>query len=249
MAERDDGTAPSRSLIRIAWDAAKIVGAGLLAAAGFYGTDLDKKIQANPLTVGLGVALLVSLVIIWKLQTSGVKGYGLLRGFPDREPDTHKRMMKALRTAKDIRMLGFNLRSSGLKTSSAFNELITSRLSTEKDLTLRILVGNPDLDSVSRRNALESQGERVNRLKAEIDDVVKYVHGLRAKGNVEIKVVDVDIIRASVIIADETMMATWYLSSRRGSGSPTFEIYGSQSQFFKVFDGEFELLWQKGQPI
>jgi hypothetical protein len=45
------------------------------------------------------------------------------------------------------------------------------------------------------------------------------------------------------------MLATWYLSSRRGSTSPTFEIYGHNSPFFEIFDGEFEQLWQQAKDL
>lgn len=250
MADRDD-RAPSRSLIQLVVAGAEIVGSGIVIAIGVYKAPLTEAIRAHAVAFGLLAALLVSLFIIWKLQFSGVKGYGLLRGFPERDPAAHQRLFKALRAAKNIRMLGFNLRSAGLKTESNFDELMEDRLKAEADLTLRILIADPDLDSVARRNALESRGDRTNRLKAEIDDVMKYVQDLRerTKGKIEIKLVDAEMIRASVIIADETMMATWYLSSRRGSKSPTFEIYGSQSPFFKAFDGEFELLWQKGKAI
>jgi hypothetical protein len=246
---------PAESLPALAMDGIKIVATFALGAATYFGSPFSKVLHDHWFTFALGAGLLASLYIIYRRErraTRSLSSSGVVRFVARRDELNQGAILDAFRNAKTIDMLGFNLRSQWLKYPSTFDDVITMRLKTETGLQIRILIADPDCESLSERDVFET-GAKTGRLSADAHAVKNYLYELRKRsprsGAVEVRFVDANWIRCSLIIADDHMFATWYLSFRGGSQSPTLELAGGRSPFFVTFRQEFETLWQRGRSM
>lgn len=235
-------------------DAMKIVLSIVIAAATVYGSPLSKELHDRWLTVALAAGLLTSLVVIYRRERKSgrvVTAEGVVRVLARRDQLTQTNILESMRAAKGIDMVGFNLRSPWLKSPSNFDHLIGERLKSESNLRIRIIIADPDAESLRRRDVQET-GAETDRLPGEGNSVKNYLGDLRKRGKpgtVEVKFIDPNLIRCSLIIADERLFATWYLSFRGGSQSPTLEIAGSTTPLFAIFRKEFDTMWEWARPM
>ena len=194
----------------------------------------------------------MSLYVLYKREIKDASlgtNLGIIKAAARREEIDYVRMLDAVKHAKTIDMLGFNLRRQWFRPGSKFDEIITYRLENEKNLKIRILIADPECNSIARKGEFED-GTSTERMKADGYAVQSYLVNLKksaATDAVVVKLLDADMIRCSLVIADEHMYATWYLSFCGGSNSPAFEIMGEKKAFYKSFKLEYEKLWQRGR--
>jgi len=241
------------SLSALLIDALKIFLPFVLGVATLFDSPFSKILQPHWHTVALGSALLISLYVLFQREVKGASlgaNLGIKRATARREEIDSIRMLDAVKRAQTIDMLGFNLRRQLFRPESKFDEIITSRLKKEKDLKIRILIADPECQGIARKSEFED-GTSTERMRADGYAVQTYLVKLNkaAPDAVEVKLLDADMIRCSLIIAGDLMFATWYLSFSGGSNSPAFEIMGGKTAFYKTFKLEYEKLWQRGRLL
>ncbi|HPQ68155.1 MAG TPA: hypothetical protein PKW95_03430 [bacterium] len=243
-----------KSLPALLWDVFKIFITFILGAATYWGSPISELLNKHWLSIALGLALCMSLFIIFRRGVTNFhygSNEGIIVAVARREELNNKRVIDALSKAKNIEMAGFNLRSPWFSGSSKFEKMIESRLKTESDLKIKIIIADPDCDSLKTRNIMED-GCDTGRMKADGDSALNFLGELQDKASnnaVEIKLVDADMINMSVIIAEERMFATCYMTFVGGSKSPAFEISGSKTKYYTVFKDEFDRLWKRGRQV
>lgn len=243
-----------QSLSALLIDALKIFLTFMLGAATYFGSPFSKVLQQHWHTIALGGALLMSIYVLFQREVKGASlgaNLGIKRATARREEIDSIRMLDAVKHSATIDMLGFNLRRQWFRPESKFDEIITSRLKKEKDLKIRILIADPECQSIARKSEFED-GTSTERMRADGYAVQSYLVKLNKSATpdaVTVKLLDADMIRCSLIIAGDLMFATWYLSFSGGSNSPAFEIMGEKTAFYKTFKLEYEKLWQRGRIL
>jgi hypothetical protein len=251
---KENGGQRSESLSTLFVDGGKIIATFAVGAASYFGSPLSMVLHDHWFTFALGGALVASLYVIVRRETTGAAlrgGDGLVRAVAKREQLSKGAILAALRRAKSIDMVGFNLRSPWLKPRSELDEILVDRLKRESDLRVRIIIADPECESLVERDERET-GSNTGRLPGEGNAVKNYLGELRKRDGgsaVAVRLVDAGLISCSLIIADQRIFATWYLTFRGGSQSPTLEIFGRTSAFFRAFRHEFDTLWERGRPM
>jgi hypothetical protein len=255
MTETTETNERSRqSISALLIDGWKIMLTFVLGAASYFGSPFSQVLHQHWHTVALGSALLMSIYVLFQREVKGASlgaNLGIKRATARREEIDSVRMLDAVKHAKSIDMLGFNLRRQWFRPESKFDEIITCRLKNEKNLKIRILIADPECHSIARKGEFED-GTSTERMKADGFAVQSYLVNLRKSAEtdaVEVKLLDADMIRCSLIIAGDHMFATWYLSFSGGSNSPAFEIMGEKTAFYKSFKLEYEKLWLRGRLL
>jgi len=134
-----------------------------------------------------------------------------------------------------------------------------------KDLTdalnrgtkFRLLIYNPTSDLLQLRS--DNEGETkiggISQMKMEIystlEKIAKNRKGLSKenKKNFEIRLNSKFYQLAQIIRADRQILVAVYLSKTSGSPSPTFQVAGPDSAYFKTYSQQFDTLWNYGNEI
>jgi hypothetical protein len=173
---------------------------------------------------------------------------GIKRVFLSREAASERKrdIREKMKTAAEVDMMGISLRS-GWSSTPEFQEILKKR--AVKGLTkFRILVFDPD-KSVTGQRALEEDGQPSNRIAETSAKTLSTI--LMIKNNlpesdrdaIKIKVVQETNMYCSIIRVDDFMLVTKYLMHLSGSNSETIEIAGKDSTYFKIYENEFNAMW------
>ena len=118
---------------------------------------------------------------------------------------------------------------------------------------VRILVYDPDADVLSLRSRDEE--ELPGEMQVEIANTLRRLaEGLRdlpvsAGKNLEVRLTYQTLHLAQIIRADECMLVAIYLSGKSGGPSPTMQLRGATSSYFRKYDDQFEILWRRAKPL
>lgn len=125
----------------------------------------------------------------------------------------------------------------------------------------RILIYDLDSDVLALRAADEGDRfivvppRKVYEMQAEINSTLSRVAEERdklspsARTNLEVRLTTQALHPAQVIRADERMVVAIYLSGKSGSPSPTLQLRGSGSSYFRKYAEQFETLWKRARPL
>ncbi len=94
----------------------------------------------------------------------------------------------------------------------------------------------------------EMQNEIVSSLKmlAEKRNDIKNPSN---KKKLEVRLTHSCVHYVQLIRADNQMLIALYLSGHGGSPSPTMQLRGPRSEYFDTYDKQFEILWNRGEPV
>jgi|GEM_PF-5858671 len=54
---------------------------------------------------------------------------------------------------------------------------------------------------------------------------------------------------AQIVRADDHMLVATYLSGKSGSPSPTFQVKGPDTAYFRTYQGQIDILWNRGREV
>lgn len=116
---------------------------------------------------------------------------------------------------------------------------------------VRLLIYDPESSVLDLRSKHEKDFREgvVNTMKIEIKLTIGRFATLRSKldsaekDNLKIRLSQGYYHMAQIIRADERILITLYQSGITGSPSPTIQVSGLESKFFKLYENQFNILW------
>lgn len=172
-----------------------------------------------------------------------------------RDPEAVERqtyLKNCIVDAEQVDLMGIALRHNWTNDDS-FLEMVRERISRDKG-HFRILVLDPNDDPVRQRDREErKEGEAAGRISADASSSLSRLAALlsglthQQQGRLQIRTIHDTNIYCSVVRVDDRMLVTKYLLAYSGSNSPTFEIAGRSTELFKLFEKEFEAMWQRAR--
>jgi hypothetical protein len=120
---------------------------------------------------------------------------------------------------------------------------------------VRILVYDPDADVLSLRARDEEELVVPGEMQIEIVNTLRRVVGelnglpVSIRANLEVRLTHQTLHLAQVIRADERMLVANYLTGKSGGPSPTMQLRGSGSSYFRKYDEQFEILWRRARLL
>lgn len=203
-----------------------------------------RRIGGDPLMNAI-MELRSATTLLADLNETGIK-----RVFVKREEASERKrlLMEKMKMASEVDMMGISLRS-GWSSSPDFQEILQKRACNGMT-KFRIMVMDPD-KPVTAQRALEEDGKKSNRIA---DNSIKTLSTLLTIKNslppsnqdsIKIKVIQETNIYCSVIRADNIILVTKYLFHLSGTSSETVEVVGKDTSFFKLYDEEFNAMWNQ----
>lgn len=129
--------------------------------------------------------------------------------------------------------------------------------SINRGTKFRLLIYKPDSDALRIRSETEDDpkiGETTEMkmgIHSTLQKIAKNMRGLskEARKNFEVRLNSKFYQLAQIIRADKQILVAIYLSKKTGSPSPTFQVAGPDSTYFKTYSQQFEILWEYGNEI
>lgn len=121
----------------------------------------------------------------------------------------------------------------------------------------RLLIYNPASELLHLRSDNEGDTKigETSQMKMEIhstlEKITKNKRNLSKEGrkNFEIRLNSKFYQLAQIIRADKQTLVAIYLSKTSGSPSPTFQVAGPDSAYFKTYSQQFDILWEYGDEL
>lgn len=135
-----------------------------------------------------------------------------------------------------------------------WNELFDA---LKRGTKFRLLIYNPESNLLKLRSENEDDsiiGE-TSEMKMEIHSTLKKIARNQkvlekdARKNFEVRLNSKFYQLAQIVHADKQILVSAYLSKKAGSKSPTFQISGPDSAYFKTYAQQFDFLWEAGENV
>jgi hypothetical protein len=126
---------------------------------------------------------------------------------------------------------------------------------------VRIVIYNPNSDVLKLRAADEKdpflviQREKVYQAQQEIISTLNKVAEIwnnlpaPARTNLKVRLTAKTLHLAQIIRVDERMLVATYLSGKSGGLSPTMQLRGAESSYFRKHADQFKTLWEPAEPL
>lgn len=127
--------------------------------------------------------------------------------------------------------------------------------------SVRILLYDPESDILKQRAKDERDvalpiGDTIHyEMQQEIGSTLRWLaeHWVNfkesAKGNLELRLTHQSIQYVQLIRADDRMLVAIYLSGKSGGPSPTMQLRGPETAYFKKYADQFDTMWGRGRPV
>lgn len=135
-----------------------------------------------------------------------------------------------------------------------WNELFDA---LKRGTKFRLLIYNPESNLLQLRSENEDDPRigATSQMKMEIHSTLEKIaknqktleKGIRK--NFEVRLNSKFYQLAQIVRADKQMLVAVYLSKKTGSKSPTLQISGPDSAYFKTYIQQFEFLWEFGEKL
>ncbi len=122
---------------------------------------------------------------------------------------------------------------------------------------VRLLIYNPvsELLQLRSENEDDTRVDGLSQMKMEIYSTLEKIKKNRkklngdAERNFEVRLNSKLYQLAQIIRADRQILVALYLSKTGGSPSPTFQVAGPDSAYFKTYSQQFNILWENGEEM
>ncbi|HMR99028.1 MAG TPA: hypothetical protein PKE62_07205 [Anaerolineales bacterium] len=135
-----------------------------------------------------------------------------------------------------------------------WNELFEA---LKRGTRFRLLIYNPESNLLQLRSENEDDSKigETSEMKMEIYSTLKKIARNQkvlekdARKNFEVRLNSKYYQLAQIIHADKQILISAYLSKKTGSKSPTFQISGTDSVYFRTYAQQFDFLWEAGENV
>jgi len=158
-------------------------------------------------------------------------------------------LLTQMKVARRVDMMGMTLQH-GWANDPDFLRILKERAGRDR-CHFRIMVFSPDGAMVRQRDREEAsqydgQPTRISNdafTSLQIFSRIRDALPEEEQGYLQLRVVVKTNLYCSVIRVDESMLVSKYMMSCRGSRAPSLEISGAATPFFKIYEQEFEAVW------
>jgi len=217
----------------------------------------------DPITKAI-TALWRAIRQLEELESSGITSVKVQRRQLE-QPKHISLLCRLLETATRIDMMRLTLGaeiSKNNKVVKSIENAISSNLSKVRIITLdpNTEPPNPSLILLQRireeelcseaRGANERIRGALRQTWSQLWDIKnKFRNDSERNKCLELRCTHKVTIYMSIVRVDERMWVSPYLSSSRGGDSPVYEINGSQTLLFELFQKEFDHMWKQSIPV
>lgn len=181
------------------------------------------------------------------------KKTGLLRSLAvSGEFGSHSDWMTRLKSAEEtINLLGYTLLVWS-RGENFENEVINL---VKKGVKIRVLAmdeENPELSSMIntrqiKATSMETVIANIKAVKSVFNSILERLENVETTGSLEFRTLVNGLILCQICRTDNELTMVQYLHSQIGTTSPIILVKGIDSTLFKVYDNEFEKLWELSQ--
>lgn len=130
-----------------------------------------------------------------------------------------------------------------------FRKKFFSRIGNEHDpLRARIVIYHPGAAILKLRAAQEKPGldhQMIDEINSTLQVLAQERKRLSSgQANLEVRLNLFFYQLTQIIRADDQMLVATYLTRRSGTPSPTFQIHGYDTDFYKTYQEQFKALWE-----
>jgi hypothetical protein len=215
------------------------------------------------LNLGISVIAVTVVEYIWKqvggdpisraidrlriatLLLGDLEGTGIERIYSERQDSDARMWHQRVAAASEVDLMSLCLSRDWLLRPE-FRETI-ERAAGERRTRYRILVLDPRSELASQRAREEEKKEFLPTIEQSLATLM----GMRKRLGAEIagtyfqiKVANRANVYCRIIRADDMMLVTKYLCHSSGGTSPTLELHGKDTSWFRKFTDEFEYMWE-----
>jgi hypothetical protein len=127
----------------------------------------------------------------------------------------------------------------------------------KRGIKFRLLLYNPESKLLKLRSENEDGAQigKISEMKMEIHAALKKIignqktPGIAFMKNFELRLNSKFYQMAQIVRADRQILVATYLSQKGGSNSPTLQISGPDTEYFKTYTEQFDFLWEAGEKI
>jgi len=201
---------------------------------------------------------------IGELELTGITSIRLQRRQFE-QPEHLALWCRLLGSATHVDLMAFTLGAevSGKREIMAgIRQSISLNLCRVRVLTLDLAQETPDFSSVALQRIQEEElfaegrGAR-DRFRGALQQTWSQFHEIQKefsddperKECLQLRAVTHTTMYLSIVCIDDRMWVSPYLSSARGGDSPAFEISGTQTPLFQLFQNEFDHMWNHGSAV
>lgn len=152
---------------------------------------------------------------------------------------------------KNVDMLSCTLWNNWMHQEEEFRNGFFSNIAGGAHV--RILIYDPESDILAHRSILERDvpGEMQQEIKATL---VRLAQGrndlpISVRKNLEVSLMTRTLLPGQIIRTGERMLVATYLVGKSGGPSPTMQLKGSDSVYFRKYTEQFETLWKWAKPL
>ena len=117
----------------------------------------------------------------------------------------------------------------------------------------RILIYDPHGDALRRRELHEPgrKGEMPSEIESTLVTIAQYRETLddAGKRNLQVRLTTEYYHLAQIIRADDKMLIAIYLSGKSGTPTPTLQLRGHDTEYFRTYQEQIKILWQHGREV
>jgi hypothetical protein len=135
-----------------------------------------------------------------------------------------------------------------------WNELFAA---LKRGTNFRLLIYNPEssLQQLRSENEDDPKIGGTSHMEMDIHSTLKKIAknqktlGKDIRNNFEVRLNSKFYQLAQIVRADKQILVAVYLSKKTGAKSPTLQISGTDSAYFKTYSQQFDFLWEVGEII
>lgn len=198
-----------------------------------------KQVGGDPLSRAIDRLRIATLLL------RDIEGKGIARIYTERHDSDVKVWYRRIATASEVDLMSMCL-SRDLLERPEYREAIATAAG-ERKTRFRILV----LDPTSEVAAQRAREEKKKEFLPTIEQTLVTLQAMRerlgpevASTHFQVKFIDRTNVYCRIVRADDMMLVTKYLCHSSGGTSPTLELHGKETSWFRKLANEFDHMWE-----
>lgn len=202
---------------------------------------LWKRVGGDPISKAID-RLRIATQLLKDLEHTGIE-----RVYTERQDSDTRRWHQKVTAAKEVDLMSMCLSRDWLLRPE-LREAIENAV-RERRTCFRILILDPTSEVAAQRALEEGKKEFLPTIEQSLETLRamrEHIPPEVANTHFQLRVINRTNIYCRIIRADDMMLVTKYLCHCGGGSSPTLELHGKDTSWFRKFASEFDHMWEQG---